>query len=247
MSDPIYPFFQRSYFEPLAASHKEKYKKAFPFPHAVIEDFLPLEIAEPTHNSFPGRNLESFEQPDNEFQVNKLGRTQENDFAGVPPFVRHLLNDLNAKVFIDFLEALTGIQGLIPDPHYFGGALHQILPGGSLAIHADFNRHRRLKLDRRLNVLIYFNKNWKPEYGGDLELWDTEMTFCAERIAPLFNRCVVFNTTSNSFHGHPIPLTCPEDRTRNSIAMYYYTNGRPEAETSEAHSTLWQDRPDADY
>jgi len=157
--------------------------------------------------------------------------------------MRHLLSDLNGMVFIDFLETLTGISGLVPDPHYQGGALHQILPGGRLEIHADFNRHKRLHLDRRLNVLIYFNKDWPESYGGNLELWDVNMTRCVKKAAPIFNRCVIFSTTSNSYHGHPEPLTCPDGRTRNSIAMYYYTNGRPESETSEPHSTLWQKRP----
>jgi Rps23 Pro-64 3,4-dihydroxylase Tpa1-like proline 4-hydroxylase len=69
-------------------------------------------------------------------------------------------------VFIDFLETLTGITGLLPDPHLWGGGLHQIQRGGFLKVHADFNRHERLDLDRRLNLLVYLNKDWKEEYGG---------------------------------------------------------------------------------
>ena len=228
----------------MAEAHHARYGSADPFPHSVIDDFLPPDTAERVHDAFPDPTLPSFEQPDNAHQVGKLGRTQMNDFRGVPDVLRHVLADLNGAVFIDFLEALTGIEGLIPDPHFAGGAMHQILPGGRLDIHADFNRHDRLKLDRRLNVLIYFNKNWDPSYGGDLELWDRDMRACRQRIAPLFNRCVIFNTTSESYHGHPVPLTCPPDRTRNSIALYYYTNGRPEAEARDAHSTLWQTRPE---
>lgn len=238
-----YPFFDRNYFEAIADKYTAGYAKNNPFPHVVIDDFLPTLLADNIHDLFPNPDLASFDQPDNAYQKNKLGRTQVNDFSGVPSIIRHLLSDLNGPIFIDFLEKITSIQGLIPDPHYQGGALHQILPGGSLEIHADFNRHPRLNLDRRLNVLIYFNKDWQSSFGGDLELWDAGMKECAKRIAPIFNRCVIFNTTSNSYHGHPKPLTCPDDRTRNSIAMYYYTNGRPESENSKAHSTLWQIRP----
>jgi len=63
---------------------------------------------------------------------------------------------------------LTGIDALVPDPHFEGGGLHQIEPGGHLKVHADFNRHPRTGLARRLNALIYLNRDWKPEYGGAL-------------------------------------------------------------------------------
>lgn len=244
MQDSLsYPFLKRADFAPFVEQFSDGYANAEPFPHVVIDNFLPGTLANAVHDAFPSPDLQSFDQPDNDFQIKKLGRTQVNGFAGVPAIIRHLLCDLNGPVFTDFLEGLTGIKGLIPDPHYQGGALHQILPGGRLDIHADFNRHKRLHLDRRLNILIYMNKNWSTNFGGDLELWDVGMTRCVQKVAPIFNRCVIFNTTSTSYHGHPNPLTCPPDRTRNSIAMYYYSNGRPESERTEAHSTLWQQRP----
>jgi len=242
-----YPFLKPGDFSDHLNMHARGYNDAAPFPHAVIDNFLPPTIAHATCSLFPDASLPSFEQPDNQFQRNKLGRTQVNGFEGVPEFIRHLLYDFNNQVFVNFLEKLTGIEGLIVDPHFHGGALHQILPGGKLAIHSDFNREKRLKLDRRLNVLIYFNKDWPETFGGHLELWDTQMQGCVKRVLPIFNRCVVFNTTSNSFHGHPEPLTCPTGRSRNSIALYYYTNGRPEAEVNPAHSTLWQERPGQGY
>jgi Rps23 Pro-64 3,4-dihydroxylase Tpa1-like proline 4-hydroxylase len=93
-------------------------------------------------------------------------------------------------------------------------------------VHADFNRHEKLNLDRRLNLLLYLNRDWKEEYGGHLQLWTRDMGRCVVKVLPVFNRCVVFSTTDFSYHGHPDPLTCPPGRTRKSIAMYYYTNGR---------------------
>src|SRR3712207_1690584 len=159
------------------------------------------------------------------------------------PATRHLLAELNSATFIDFLERLTGIDGLIPDPHFEGGGLHQIEPGGHLKVHADFNRHPRMDLERRLNVLIYLNRDWKDEYGGAFELWNEDMTECAERVMPYFNRCVVFSTTSTSYHGHPEPLACPEGMTRKSVALYYYSKDRPASERSEGHNTLFKARP----
>jgi hypothetical protein len=92
-------------------------------------------------------------------------------------------------------------------------------------------------------VMVYLNKDWKEEYGGHFELWNRDMSCAEQKILPLFNRCAIFSTTSYSYHGHPNPLTCPPDRTRKSIATYYYSNGRPEEEVSDAHSTLFQHRP----
>ncbi|HWB62556.1 MAG TPA: 2OG-Fe(II) oxygenase, partial [Chitinophagales bacterium] len=125
-----------------------------------------------------------------------------------------------------------GIKNLVPDPVFEGGGLHQIKPGGYLKVHADFNKHRGTGLDRRLNVLIYLNENWDESYGGHFELWDKEMKNCEVKILPLFNRMAMFNTTDFSYHGHPNPLTCPPDRSRRSIALYYYSNGRPASEVT---------------
>jgi 2OG-Fe(II) oxygenase superfamily len=159
------------------------------------------------------------------------------------PATRQFLFELNAAPFLRFIESLTGIRGLISDPYYWGGGLHQIPSGGLLKIHADFNLHPTLKINRRVNVLVYLNKEWKEEYGGHLELWNREMTGCERRILPIFNRVVVFNTTDFSYHGHPDPIRCPADTPRRSIALYYYTNGRPQSEQSGKHSTLFQERP----
>ena len=118
-----------------------------------------------------------------------------------------------------------------------------MLPGGLLKVHADFNLHQRLGLERRLNALLYLNRDWSDTYGGHLELWNRTMSRCERRVAPVFNRCVVFATSDSSFHGHPEPLSCPPGRSRRSIALYYYTaprQGRPPA----AHSTLFRARPD---
>lgn len=149
----------------------------------------------------------------------------------------------NGSEFIIELEAITGIDGLIPDPHFRGGGYHMIEPGGFLDIHADFNIHPKLKLWRRLNVLIYITPDWKEEWGGHLELWNKDMTECKVKIPPLYNRMVCFEVSDTAYHGHPEPLKCPRGITRNSIALYYYTADRPEHEKSAPHSTLYQRRP----
>jgi len=194
------------------------YVSAAPFPHAVMDNFLPAEVLRPLLAEFPDRAGKDHFDRDQErlkYQFSPSEVASEG--------LRALLDQLNSLAFVRFLEKLSGIRGLIPDPHYTGGGLHETMPGGHLGVHADFNIHGRLRLERRLNFLLYLNDDWLPEYGGDLELWDRDMTACQARVAPLLGRAVVFSTSLDSFHGHPEPLTCPPGRSRRSIATYYYT------------------------
>jgi len=192
-------------------------------------------------SEFPGAQGIDWERYDDpRFEVKLASRSEQQ----IGLFTRYLIYALNSSAFLQFLERLTGIKGLVPDPHLWGGGLHQILPGGKLAVHADFNNYPHFKLDRRLNVLVYLNRDWREEWGGHLELWDRDMARCEQRILPLFNRMVCFSTTDTSFHGHPDELRCPPDRTRRSLALYYYSNGRPAEEIGRPHTTLFQYRPD---
>ena len=136
---------------------------------------------------------------------------------------RNLFAELNSRAFIGFLEELTGTSGLISDPHFEGGGLHETKRGGHLGIHADFNIHGALKLERKLNLLVYLNEDWQSEFGGQLELWDRTMKECVVKVEPVFGRAVIFNTALDSFHGHPDPLNCPPERSRRSLATYYYS------------------------
>jgi Rps23 Pro-64 3,4-dihydroxylase Tpa1-like proline 4-hydroxylase len=228
------------YLNDLATKYRESYSQAQPFPHIVIDDFLPEYILEKVLNEFPKPGSTGWQKL-NLPGERKLSATSDLQLGEA---TRILLYQLNSSTFISFLEKLTSIEGLIPDPHFAGGGLHQIEPGGYLKMHVDFNRHPKMRLDRRLNLLLYLNKDWSENYGGHLQLWDKDMTQCEEKILPIFNRCVIFNTTDFSYHGHPEPLTCPEGQTRKSLALYYYSNGRPAAEISgQDHSTLYKARP----
>jgi hypothetical protein len=232
-------FFDAAQLHSMAERLHQSYVTASPFPHIVIDDFLPPSVADRILAEFPTPNDLMWQR----FKSGTESKLASNVDAQMEPMTRHLLAQFNSAAICGFLERLTAIEGMIPDPHFMGGGLHQILPGGFLKMHADFNWHRRLRLDRRVNLLLYFNKDWEDAYGGHLELWDESMDHCVQRILPIFNRCVIFNTTSTSFHGHPDPLNCPEGRTRKSMAFYYYSQGRPEEEKRDSHTTLFQERP----
>lgn len=224
-----------------ASENKTAYATADPFSSIYFDDFFNADILKGILTEFPDMS----KNPDlkyNDANQVKLASKGEYRFGDT---TKEFMHYLNSQPFLEFLSELTGIENLIPDPFYDGGGMHQILPGGMLKIHADFNKHPRTKLDRRLNVLIYLNEDWKEEYGGQFELWDLEMKACRKSITPLFNRMAMFSTTSTSYHGNPNVVKCPEGRSRKSLALYYYTNGRPAEEQSVSdanHNTIFKYR-----
>lgn len=196
------------------------FQSADPFPHIVIEDFLPPEILETCLREFPtGSDL-----AEQKFDRHQERLKESFNPDTLHPSLRQIFYSFNSRPFIRVIENITGIKGLIPDPYFAGAGLHRIFQGGHLSVHADFNHHKPMNLERRVNVLIYLNKEWRAEYGGLLELWDQGMTRCAQSILPVFNRCVIFNTTLESMHGNPQPIDHPDRVPRRSIALYYYTS-----------------------
>jgi hypothetical protein len=234
----IRSFLPLARMQEISSSANTAYLSAKPYPHVVLDDFFDPEIVEGILAEFPDRNAIRWQRFDNASEI-KLASASEASFG---PLTRLFLYHLNSITFLEFLTQVTGIKNLIPDPRFDGGGLHQIVRGGKLGIHADYNKHEAFGLDRRLNLLLYLNKNWREEYGGHLQLWDRNMTSCAAKIAPLFNRVMIFGTTDFTYHGHPDPLQCPDDVTRKSLALYYFTNGRPAEEVSGDHTTIFRAR-----
>lgn len=231
------------YFDPAecrAAGERlaDAYRAAAPFPHVAIDDFLDPATLRAVARDFPDRSGKAYFDRDQE-RLKYQYKPQESRNRAV----RNLLAELNSEAFLGFLAAMTGIEGLIADPYFIGGGLHEIMPGGHLSVHADFNIHNEMKVERRLNLLVYLNEDWDPAYGGELELWDRGMGAKVRSVAPLLGRAVVFNTAHDSFHGHPEPLACPPGRSRRSIATYYYTAFEADVAAPPARSTNFRPRP----
>jgi hypothetical protein len=214
----------------------ESYQSKSPYPYGCFDNFMPPEILDKVRDEL--RDLPAAETFFNRPQE-KLKAAYMPERLG--PYTRALFHSLNSKAFLAYLEELTGIDGLIPDPYFAGGGIHVVSNGGHLDIHADFNRQGKLNLERRLNVLIYLNKDWKQEYGGSFEVWNTDMTAKVAGFVPLFNRMCCFNTGSDTWHGNPEPVNHPDKEPRMSIALYYYTATWDSTKVS--HTTLFKPRP----
>jgi len=219
----------------------QQFERAQPFRHFVVDDFIDHETVTMINDEF--RDVAGRRDEWQTFSTKAEVKFALADITMMGPTTASVLAAFNAHPFVGFLERVTSISGVIPDPGYVGGGMHEIASGGFLKIHADFNRHKYLQLDRRLNVILYLNQDWEESWGGHLELWDRKMVGAEVSLAPLAGRLVCFATDDWSYHGHPDPIRCPDGRFRRSLALYYYTNGRPAEEVSSGHTTLFRERP----
>ena len=220
-----------------AEAARAAHAAAEPYPHSVFDDFLPESLARRLHAAVPAPERGKWDY------YSAAGFEEKwalSDDRALPPLFRALSLEMNSSSFIRFLQTLTGIEHLLPDPHLFGGGIHLVPNGGVLQVHSDFNWSESLQAHRRVNVFVYLNPRWREEWGGALELWDAQARAPVRIMAALFNRMVIFNSRSDTFHGHPHPITCPPEEWRQSFAMYYYSSSRPEHEVRPAHNTLYK-------
>lgn len=198
---------------------------SFPFYYQVIDNFFNKEQAKTISQEFPEYNSDIWYCYNNPLEHKKTC----NNWYQFGPETYKTLTMLNSKEFIKQLQKITGISKLYPDIGLHGGGLHIHGTGGKLNIHLDYSIHPKLKLQRKLNLIIYLEEDWNPKWGGNLEFWshDKEKNKPDKRyvkVDNVFNRAILFDTTQNSWHGFPDPLTCPEGKYRKSLAVYYLTD-----------------------
>ena len=230
----------------LADSCRSNYALANPFPHIVIDDFIPEDLALQCYNQMSQHqewmfdSMMGYPEDERDSQVNKwwtpFDTDSKNRIESDMPAVWKCLQYFNSRPFLLFLENLTGIKDLIADVDFEGGGIHKIKNGGRLELHSDYNKHPNKDI-WRINLLLYLTPNWN--YNGHLDLYEKDPLVKVKSILPTFNRAVIFNTTDDSIHGHPTPLVCPEEVSRYSFALYYFTKDRPEHEKSDSKAAIW--------
>ena len=214
---------EKKNFSKIIKKYKSKFNKNTPFPNLVLDNFLSNNKIQSVYKNIPKKSF-NWKTPTNIFTKNKsvlttpVNGTKEDNFTLE---MKMIFLQFNSATFLNFLEKISGIRGLLPDPYFNESGYHSSSKGGFLNPHADFSHHDKLGIQRRLNLILYLSKNWKKTYGGSLKLYDKELK-SYKLIVPKFNRCVIFKTSKTSYHGHPDNIQ-NTDLKRDSFAMYYYT------------------------
>lgn len=216
-----------------AAVYRTSFLAGQPFPHVVFENLFSDTLLDMVSKEFD--DLEDWKELKNTREATMRSRPAQ----ALGPASQIYFDTVNSGRFIRFLADVTNIAGLVPDPLLRGGGLHESRPGGKFDLHLDFTKHPVTDLDNRLVMITYLNRNWLPEYGGALELWNVAENCCEKAIEPVFGRTILFYQSPTSLHGHPKPLTPPPGRTRRSVAAYYYSNGREDGLAAERYSTFF--------
>lgn len=231
----------------IAETKKTIFKNSQPFPYLVVDNFLSDEYARVISGIFPSDNSINWNKHGSganadaeNFKGIKLQCSDENQF---PNEIKQLMREFNSQGFLFFLKQLTGVEYIFGDPYYNGCGLHSTGKGGRLMIHADVNRYPYPSLaDQYLNCIFYVSEKWDNSWGGNLELWDKDVKNCIKSIEPKFNRLVIFRTDRKAFHGHPLPIECPEVYRRNSLATYYYvpTISKDQLIGNQTQTVMWE-------
>jgi len=215
---------------------KKEFSEAKPYKHLMIDNFLTEEFANLIYDKFPPLELLS-----RHYHGLNENKSEGADFNSFDVSFSQLREALNTEEFKKKVEYITGINDIFSTQDNLGCGVHQGKDGSYLDIHIDFNIHHVQKIHRRLNLLVYLNKNWKEEYGGKLELWNEDVSKLGQAYLPLFNRCVIFETSEISYHGYS-KITVPEGETRKSFYAYYYTE--PSSFKGQYHDTVFKARPE---
>ncbi|MCA4808786.1 2OG-Fe(II) oxygenase [Empedobacter stercoris] len=214
-----------------------KYLIAKPYPHLVLDNFCDEEKLLKAYNSIPELDNKS---RDYAFANNKF---EKSNYKVLGAELEELYNDLSSDRFNKILSYIVN-KDIFVDPKNHGGGLHQGKKNSFLDMHLDFNYHPINKnWYRELNLLLYLNKDWKPEYKGDLKLVDLRTYEEAEVSVP-FNRLIIQQCAPYTLHGYEM-TNFPEGIYRTSIATYAYQEHKSHIETPR--TTDWHPNEDASF
>ena len=229
--------FDDPHYAALAKRTSPEFRAAKPFPHIMLDNFLPDHSASLLALMYPAPDKDAGWTTHANPNVKRM--FSGNEVLWNPVF-RLFAQATASRQFLLFLETLSGITGLIPDPYYIGGGAMVAGRGDFLNMHCDFNFHYRLKCYRRLNALFYLTPDWKEEWGGNLILQGNEAGGpYSIAYAPLFNRVIIFEVSDTAWHGQPEPMTCPEGAWRRVFSAFYYTSWSTKEEQAP-HLTVYK-------
>ena len=207
------------------------FRSAEPFEHIIIDDFFRAEYLEQLIGEFP--------------DIERRGRrTKEHlrEIAPLGPAYETLDATIQSDEFLRAISDITGIEHLLYDPAYQGGGVHRNFEGYRHMSHIDYNYHNNTRWHRRLNLIVYITPGWKDDWGGALFLYEdgSKPRLSKKiRVPCLYNRAILFATHLHSWHGVET-ISFPEGTkpvTRDSIALYFFTEERPAEQITDRYQT----------
>lgn len=198
---------------------RNTYVAAKPYPNLIIDGLWDPAVLDRIVAEFPRKGQRDWNAYESPHELKEASR----GLFGLAPFTQLFFMQVCSARFLRLLGEITGHHDLVADPLHHGGGLHESFRGGWLNLHTDWRQHPVLPLARRLNMIIYLNRDWNPAWGGAIELWEPGAAEAGAKVDCLFNRTLIFPTTDESLHGFPTPISCPETRTRKSISLFYWT------------------------
>ncbi len=215
------------------------FQNGIPYKHITLENFLREDIATRMYENFP-----SVDRLSKHYKGLNENKSEGSNFSDFDPVFTQVRQELMSPEFAKWMEQVTGIKNVFITEDNLGTGLHQGGEGSFLDIHVDFNIHHLKNVYRRLNMLIYLNKDWKPEYGGAMEMWNANMTKLEKKIPCEFNRCLIFETSDISYHGYS-KINIPPGVTRKSFYSYFYTTEAPATVSNvKYHDTVFKAKPE---
>lgn len=217
------------------------YQQGTPIPWLYFDDFLPDDLLKKIQEEISNIPRHLF----NKFTRNDSFMLECNNLK-YAPYTRELTINFNSSEFITWIENITGLQKLIPDPHLIGAGIMECHTGHSLQLHTDYNWNEQLHLNRAINMILYLSDDWNPDWGGNLEFWDFECKTILHKVEPRANRLIIWNYNEQLVHGHPTPMSCPEDVKRIGLRIFYFqSNSKP---INPPHRSLyWFDDKNTPY
>jgi len=200
---------------------RETYESAVPFRHVVIDGFCaPAALSGALDSLEYDLTEREKKSRDYIFAKNKFETPQLDSLSEE---MKVLKNEFLSSRFQRLLQEIT-CEDIFIDPDFHGGGLHRGGEGSFLDMHVDFNYHPSNKTwFRNVNLLLYLNRNWIPDWGGELKLQHLNHPERAPvEIAPIFNRLVIMETRDFTLHGYD-RITFPSGEFRTSVAAYGYS------------------------
>jgi hypothetical protein len=216
-----YTIFDKDTLLNFASAYDHTYRMAEPFPHASLKNVIPWEIMDEIHRDFPSETELDFEQ----LSEGNLLLSKPTLF---PDSVGFLIKEMSSPLFLTFLENLSGIKGLIPDPHFEGAGLNICKRGSLIDLYQDSNIHSKLGLHKRVKIVLFLNKDWNPKWGGELELWAKDKGEPVKSIVPEFNRFICMSNSERCRYASLNQVNCPSGHVKKFISIYYYSAEPPE-------------------